>query len=53
VIPAAVNELSRRREEARKCHEYVEADRLRNEIRQLGWEVEDTPDGPRFFVPAT
>ncbi len=53
VIPGAVRELSVRREEARNRRDYSEADRLRDEIRHLGWEVEDTPDGPRLFVPAT
>jgi cysteinyl-tRNA synthetase len=53
VIPADIRELGERRDEARKRRDYDEADRLRSEIRQLGWDVEDTPDGPRFFVPAT
>jgi len=50
VIPAAVRELGTQREEARKRRNYAEADRLRNEIRQLGWDVDDTPSGPRLFA---
>ena len=53
VIPSAVRELSVRREEARTRRDYSEADRLRDEIRHLGWDIEDTPSGPRLFVPAT
>jgi len=52
VIPAAVRERSVQREEARRRRDYSEADRLRDEIRQLGWDIEDTPSGPRLFVPA-
>jgi len=52
VIPPAVRELSVQREEARTRRDFSEADRLRDEIRQLGWDIEDTPAGPRLFVPA-
>ncbi len=46
--PPEVVELAKKREEARKARNYVEADRLREEIRSLGWKVIDTPRGPKF-----
>ena len=48
-IPADVRELSESREAARQRHDFAEADRLRDAIRTLGWEIEDTPTGPRLF----
>jgi cysteinyl-tRNA synthetase len=39
--PAEVQELARRRAEARRRKDWVEADRLREEIRQRGWVVVD------------
>jgi cysteinyl-tRNA synthetase len=45
---AAVVELAEARERARAAGDYTEADRLRAEIRALGWEVRDGPDGPQL-----
>ena len=39
--PAALDELARRRAEARAGGEFDEADRLREEIEAAGWEVRD------------
>lgn len=36
------------REFARKKRDWAEADRLRKEIATLGWQVQDTPEGPRL-----
>jgi cysteinyl-tRNA synthetase len=52
VIPGAIRELAEARERARTARDYLEADRLRDKIREQGWDVEDTPTGPRLFVPA-
>ena len=41
----AVNQLARKRDDARKHKNWVEADRLRHEIQALGYVVEDGPDG--------
>jgi cysteinyl-tRNA synthetase len=49
VVPAAVTELSVMREAARASGDFDEADRLRDKIRELGWEIEDTSDEPRLF----
>jgi cysteinyl-tRNA synthetase len=37
-----------RREQARAARDWGQSDKLRDEIRRLGWEVRDTPDGPKL-----
>jgi len=44
-LKARVESLVNRRQEARKRREFGEADRLRNELTQLGVLMEDTPSG--------
>jgi cysteinyl-tRNA synthetase len=46
-VPPEVENLALRRDEARGARDWPEADRLRDEIRALGFEVEDTPEGTR------
>jgi cysteinyl-tRNA synthetase len=46
--PSAVALLSDR-ERARAVRDYAEADRLRDELRELGWEVRDRPNGPELL----
>jgi cysteinyl-tRNA synthetase len=46
--PEAVRELADRREAARAARDFPEADRLRDELAEHGWEVRDTPDGARL-----
>jgi cysteinyl-tRNA synthetase len=43
--PAEAWDLAERRDAARKARDFAEADRLRDELRKLGWEVRDGPDG--------
>jgi cysteinyl-tRNA synthetase len=43
--PAEAVELADRRAAARAAREWAEADRLRDELRGLGWEVRDGPQG--------
>jgi hypothetical protein len=43
-----VMELVERREAARRSRDWAAADRLRGEIAAHGWQVVDTPDGPRL-----
>jgi cysteinyl-tRNA synthetase len=45
--PAAV-ELAERRGAARDARDWAEADRLRDELRAMGWEVRDGPQGPEL-----
>ncbi len=44
--PAEVAALAEARVAARAERDFAEADRLRDEIAQAGWSVEDGPDGP-------
>lgn len=48
-IPKKVLELLEIRERLRKERNFEEADRIREEIRSMGYEVEDTPEGPRIW----
>jgi cysteinyl-tRNA synthetase len=49
--PPEARELAGRRADARAARDWAEADRLRDELRDLGWEVRDGPQGPEL-VPA-
>jgi cysteinyl-tRNA synthetase len=51
-VPERALELRDARERARRERDYPAADRLRDELRELGWEVRDGPDGPEL-LPAT
>ena len=46
-VPSMVLELIEQREKARAKKDYSTADRVRHKILSLGFEVEDTPDGPK------
>lgn len=46
-IPAEVQKLINQREHARQSGDYQRSDDLRHEIKKLGFEIEDTPNGPR------
>jgi cysteinyl-tRNA synthetase len=43
--PAEVVELAERRVAARAAKDFAEADRLRGEIEDAGWDVRDEADG--------
>ncbi len=47
-IPAEVAALRDARETARRDRDWAEADRLRDELRESGWEVRDGPAGPEL-----
>jgi len=49
--PADAVDLAERREVARADRDWAEADRLRDALRESGWEVRDGPQGPEL-VPA-
>jgi cysteinyl-tRNA synthetase len=40
--------LADQREAARRAKDWAEADRLRDELREIGWEVRDGPQGPEL-----
>jgi cysteinyl-tRNA synthetase len=44
--------LLERRQAARSARDFAEADRLRDELRALGWEVRDGPAGPELVRAA-
>jgi cysteinyl-tRNA synthetase len=46
-VPPMVTELIGQRERARGKKDWSTADRLRHKILSLGYEVEDTPEGPK------
>jgi cysteinyl-tRNA synthetase len=47
-LPREVDELIRKREAAREKRDWKTADKLREEIRELGYLVEDSPKGVRW-----
>jgi cysteinyl-tRNA synthetase len=50
--PAELEELARRRAEVRASGDYGEADRLRHEIEEAGWDVRDVAADPGYqLVP--
>jgi cysteinyl-tRNA synthetase len=46
-VPDRVAELVKARTEARKNKDFESADRIRDELHDMGYVVEDTPEGPR------
>jgi cysteinyl-tRNA synthetase len=48
-IPEAVAKLVEEREGARRNRDFARSDSLRDAIRQHGWSVEDTKQGPRVL----
>lgn len=46
-IPIAVQKLIEQREKARSRMDFEKSDALRKEIVKLGFEIEDTPEGPK------
>jgi cysteinyl-tRNA synthetase len=51
-IPAPVRRLVKEREALRQRQQFMQSDRLRKRINDLGYVVEDTPRGP-FVAPAS
>ncbi|MEM5793975.1 MAG: cysteine--tRNA ligase [Candidatus Aenigmatarchaeota archaeon] len=45
-LPEEIQKLLKEREEARKRKDWKLADELREKIKELGYSVEDTPEGP-------
>ena len=46
-VPAAVVEMMREREASRVAKDWKKADEMRDKIKDAGYTVEDTPEGPR------
>ncbi len=47
-VPEDVQKLVLEREKLRKEKKFKESDSLRNKIKEIGWEVLDTPKGPKI-----
>jgi cysteinyl-tRNA synthetase len=47
--PDEVRSLAQARDRARSERDYAEADRIRDRLRELGWEVRDGPAGPELL----
>ena len=47
-IPSEIWELVNAREEARASKDFLESDRLRQEVRTKGFLIDDTRDGPKI-----
>ena len=47
-VPEAVMRLVEDRQRARAEHRWKDADALRAQVAAAGYEIEDTPHGPRF-----
>ena len=43
-----VKRLAAEREKARQARNWAESDRIRNRLAELGWEIRDTPAGPKL-----
>ena len=48
VIPPKIMALVEERQKARTAETWKDADALREEMRQAGYEIEDTPKGPKI-----
>ena len=48
VIPAEIMALVEERQKARTEKRWKDADALRQQVRQAGYEIEDTPKGPKI-----
>lgn len=47
-ISKTVKILVKKREDLRKQKKWVESDKIRKQIKELGWAVKDTPGGPKL-----
>jgi cysteinyl-tRNA synthetase len=48
IIPHEIMLLVEERETARSAKKWKDADALREQVRQAGYEIEDTPKGPKL-----
>ena len=47
-ISAEIQSMAAKRQQARTDKDWATADQMRDEIAAAGYEIEDTPDGPRL-----
>lgn len=46
--PKNILELAKKREQHRRNKEWQKADKIRQEVKKLGYEIEDTEQGPKI-----
>jgi len=51
-IPKKVAQIVAKREIFRKNKQFIQSDHLRNQLKRLGYIIEDAPEGPRIFKDA-
>ncbi len=47
-LPHVVQNLIEKRENARKNKEWIESDKIRDELKSRGYQIEDKPEGPQI-----
>jgi len=47
-VPESVKTMAEQREQARRDRDFEKADRLRDELKNLGYEIKDTPQGAKI-----
>ena len=53
ILPLEVQALAEQRQKVREEKNWAESDRLRDEIAALGWQVQDTAEGPKLEKAST
>ena len=51
--PPEIAELAREREKKRAAGDFAAADALRKQIQKFGWQIKDTPEGPKISRDST
>jgi cysteinyl-tRNA synthetase len=46
-VPAEILELAQKRQDARKNKDFAAADAIRDQLKEAGWVIEDTAEGPK------
>ena len=47
-VPASILELIKKREEFRKKKQWSKADKIRRQVKKLGYFIDDTTQGPKL-----
>ena len=47
-VPAEIISFANARAEAKKTRDFKKADAIRDELKSMGWTIEDTPKGPKL-----
>ena len=46
-VPEEIKALVQARADAKKAKDFAEADRIRSQVLEMGYVIEDTPKGPK------